>query len=218
MIDKTNSRDWKGIVIHHSASSDGQTRDWPGIVRYHTSYRIDFHIVEYAEFTRRKAANEGKYFEEPWRDVGYNGGVEIVQGVATYAPGRPLHMAGAHAYVAGGARNFNNDHIGLCAIGNFEATAPGAGIWKKMLEVCKEYMVAFNIAADDVIGHREVYDRLGVPRQKSCPGKYWSMTNFRDDLVKAGAIQFGNRGFVIIKKNGSVTTFRADEVEKLIYT
>ncbi len=43
-------------------------------------------------------------------------------------------------------------------------------------------MEAFAIPADHVIGHREVFDHLGVPRQKSCPGNAWDMGLFRSEL------------------------------------
>ena len=181
-IDKAISRPWKGIVWHHSASPDGAVRDWPGIVKYHTSYRVDFNIVTKDEYDRRLAAKQGKSFLPPWRDVGYHGGIEMVDGHAMYAPGRPLSEIGAHAGVKNASNRFNTEYLGLCAIGNYDNIIPSEEIWILATVVTWELMRAFSIPATHVIGHREVYDLLGVPREKSCPGRFWDMEAFRKDL------------------------------------
>ena len=43
-------------------------------------------------------------------------------------------------------------------------------------------MDAYNINRENVIGHREVFDALGVPRQKNCPGDMWDLDKFRNEL------------------------------------
>ncbi len=177
-----SARPWKGIVWHHSASPDRATRDWDGIVKYHTSYRIDFEIVTADEFSRRLAAHEGKMFQKPWKDVGYHGGTELVNGKPVFHWGRPLSMVGAHAGVSGVSNKFNEDHIGLCCIGNYDAESPVPALWDFNLAITRTLMDAFNIPAAEVIGHREVFDRLGIPRQKTCPGKSFSMELFRHEL------------------------------------
>ena len=181
-IDIGRSRSWKGIVWHHSASPDGMTRDWDGIVKYHTSYRVDFNIVTPQEFERLKAAGQGKVFQKPWRDVGYHGGTERVNGQGVFNWGRPLSMAGAHAGVEGVSNSFNEDCVGLCAVGDFDKAPPRPEHWDFNLRLTRAFMEAFNIAPDRVIGHREVFDRLGMPRQKSCPGNAWDMDAFRREL------------------------------------
>ncbi|MDZ4344259.1 MAG: peptidoglycan recognition family protein [Candidatus Binatia bacterium] len=210
-IDKTKSRPWKGIVIHHSTGPDNNTKDWTSIVRYHTSYRVDFNTVDKAEFDRLLKAKKGTSFERPWSDVGYHGGVEMFQGQAVYVAGRPLSEIGAHAL--GG---FNKEYIGLCVIGNFDLAAPRDEIWKKTLEVTRELMAAFNIPISHVIGHRETYDKMDVPRQKTCPGKYWSMEGFREDLVKP-VVEVKGRSLAVVRKDGSMVSFKLDDVEKVIF-
>lgn len=181
-IDTVLSRPWKGIVWHHSLSTDGQERNWDAIVRYHTSYRVDFSIVTKEDFERRLQATDGKVFERPWRDVGYHGGTEWVNGKVVSNWGRPLDLVGAHAGVKGASNRFNEEYLGLCAVGNFDMESPKPEHWDFNLRLTRAFMDAFRIPASHVIGHREVFDKLGVPRQKSCPGLRWDMDLFRSEL------------------------------------
>ena len=181
-MDTSNARKWQGICWHHSASPDRVTRDWDGIVKYHTSYRIDFNTVGKEEFERRIKNNEGKYFQTPWKAVGYHGGIELVEGIPTLYLGRPLSEIGAHAGVKGASNRFNTEYIGMCAVGNYDIGPVPNPIWKFALAITRHLMERFNIPKTHVIGHREVYDLLGVPRQKTCPGKFWDLENFRVEL------------------------------------
>lgn len=176
------SRPWKGICWHHSASPDNVTRDWDGIVKYHTSYRIDFNTVTQEEFERRLQVHDGKVFQKPWKDVGYHGGTELVNGEPVFHWGRPLSMVGAHAGVAGVSNVFNEDFIGICCIGNYDAISPDPKLWEFNLALTRTFMNVFKIPKEQVIGHREVFDRLKIPRQKSCPGNSWNLEIFRLDL------------------------------------
>ena len=181
-IDVTNSRPWKGIVWHHSATPDGATKDWDAIRRYHTSYRIDGQIVSESEYQRRLAARDGASFQTPWRDIGYHGGTEYVNGQLGFYWGRTLSEIGAHAGVKGASNLFNTEYLGLCAVGDFDKAPPKPEYWEFNLRLTRAFMDAFRIPAGHVIGHREVFDRLGIPRQKSCPGNTWDMGLFRSEL------------------------------------
>jgi hypothetical protein len=46
----------------------------------------------------------------------------------------------------------------------------------------RSFMDAFQIPRENVIGHREVFLKLGVPDEKSCPGNCWNMELFRAEL------------------------------------
>jgi len=174
---------WKGIVWHHSASPDKPLlEDWPAIVRYHTSYRIDGVIVTEEVFNERESKKQGHLFEKPWRDVGYHGGVELVNNIPVFHFGRPLTMTGAHAAVKNVSSIYNETHIGLCAIGNYDKMAPSKELWEFCLKTTRSFMASFDIDIDNILGHREVYDKLSVPRQKSCPGNLWDMDLFRSQL------------------------------------
>lgn len=181
-IPTASARSWKGIVWHHSASPDGRTRDWDGIVKYHTSYRIDFDIVSQGEFERRLGGHQGKVFQKPWKAVGYHGGTEIVGDTPAFFWGRPLNMVGAHAGVENVSNLYNTDYLGLCCIGNYDLQSPSPDLWDFNLQMTRAVMAAFQIKKENVIGHREVFDHLGVPRQKTCPGKCWNMDLFRAEL------------------------------------
>ncbi|MBI4395896.1 MAG: N-acetylmuramoyl-L-alanine amidase [Elusimicrobia bacterium] len=176
------SRRWKGIVWHHSASPDRATRDWDGIVKYHTSFRVDYRVVANEEFDRLLRERKGQRFERPWSAVGYHGGTEWVEGRVVFHWGRPLDRIGAHAGVKGLSNLFNQEYLGLAAIGNFDLAPPKPEHWDFNLHLTRAFMDAFGISKSRVIGHREVFDKLGVPRQKSCPGLRWDMDLFRSDL------------------------------------
>jgi hypothetical protein len=177
-----SSRIWRGIVWHHSASADGITRDWDAIRRYHTSYRIDGIMVLKDEFMKRRTYKIGKNFEEPWKDIGYHVGTELVDGKPEFNWGRPLSMIGSHAGVKGKPNTFNSDYIGICCVGNYDLVSPIPILWDFNLAVTRCFMDAFSIQKTNVIGHREVYDRLAIRRQKTCPGNCWNMELFRAEL------------------------------------
>jgi hypothetical protein len=176
-----NSDLWHGICIHHSSTVDGLTNDWDGIRRYHMSYRIDGVIVDEATFKNRQLLGHGKKFEKPWRDVGYHGCWENVNGVYQFKMGRPWNMAGAHAGV-GKDNTYNETHLGLCVVGNWDTIEPPKGLWDLCLKSTREIMARLKIDKVNVIGHYEVYDKLGLPRKKSCPGKMFSMDRYRSAL------------------------------------
>lgn len=181
-IDLAGARRWTGIVWHHSATPDSPTLDWEGIRRYHTSYRVDFQVVTADEYQRRLAAKSGKSFQTPWRDIGYHGGTESVGDQVVFHWGRPLGQVGAHAGVHGASNRFNEEYLGLCAVGDFDKAPPRPEHWDFNLRLTRALMRAFHIPAGHVIGHREVFDKVGVPRQRSCPGARWDMTLFKSEL------------------------------------
>ncbi len=177
-----NLRKWHGIVWHHSATSDGITNDWNVIWKYHTSYRIDGNIVSESEFNRRFAIKDGKVFEKPWKAIGYHVGTEWVDGKLVFHWGRPLSMSGAHAGVKNCSNQFNEDYLGFCAIGNFDLKPPEPEHWEFNLMLTRAFMEQLRIPVSHVIGHCEVFDKFGVPRQKTCPGRCWDMELFRSEL------------------------------------
>lgn len=175
------SKEWEGIVLHHSASVDGVTRDADGIAKFHMSYRIDYKTVTKEEFERRKAIGDGLKFEEPYRAVGYHFLIEYVNKDIVLNYGRPLWMPGAHAGHPT-SNKYNLDYIGICVIGNFDEDMPSKEVINYTIAVCRALVKRFDMKKDNIIGHRETYTRLGVPVQKQCPGKNWDMDKFRADL------------------------------------
>ena len=172
---------WKGVVIHHTKSSDGVVRDADAIAAYHTSYRVDYVMVSKEEFNRRKAAGEGHKFEKPWSAVGYHFLIERIGKGIKLVEGRPLNKVGAHAAYGGDSR-FNKTHIGLAVIGDFDKEPPEKTEWEFVLSVVRGLMAAYGFDRNQVIGHREVYAYFKVPPEKSCPGALWSMEQMRKEL------------------------------------
>jgi hypothetical protein len=62
---------FKGIIIHHSATVDGNTYSWGAIKRYHK-------------------------VTKGWDDIGYHFGIERINGETVMLTGRGLEWQGAH--------------------------------------------------------------------------------------------------------------------------
>lgn len=136
---------------------------------YETSKVHEFMInarITKLEFTQKFV--DGKYFQTPWRKVGYNLGIEKVNGKLTVQYGRTLKEQGCHC----SQENMNNRSIGLCVLGNFDAKSPDTDLWKYLIDCCCEIKRVFpNII---IKGHREI---VGVT--KTCPGTCFDMDILR---------------------------------------
>ncbi|MCP4372960.1 MAG: hypothetical protein GY797_33365, partial [Deltaproteobacteria bacterium] len=64
------------IVAHHTKGPDRIVRDWDGITTYHTSYRYHGEIITIEK--AKKLILDGEKVESPWKDNGYNWGIEKV--------------------------------------------------------------------------------------------------------------------------------------------
>jgi hypothetical protein len=149
------------IIIHHSATRDGETFSWGAIRRYHTA-----------------PPPQGR----GWVDVGYHVGVEQVGDTFEAMFGRMLDEEGAHTKELA----MNTLGLGVCLVGNFEEAAPSDAALAKLREVVRWLMRAYEIPPRNVLGHREIGMRAGFDWQhgqyKSCPGKMFDMQEFRDSL------------------------------------
>ncbi len=147
------------IILHHSAGEDAPSLQWPGIKRYHTSYRIDGHIVERAEWERRRAAGEPGHFESAWADIGYHAGIELVGKEYLVMMGRPWDKPGAHC------PGYNARALGFCFVGDFSLSAP---LPEKLIDEAAKHLAfwcrLFNIKPENIRLHRE----LGNTK---CPGE-----------------------------------------------
>lgn len=125
---------WKGIVIHHSLTKDGETVSWDAIRRYHTDlngppqYRM--------------------------RDIGYHAGVELVDGAYECLFGRPLDWFGAHTIGA------NRQYLGFLFVGNFDHATPSDEMLRVACErVIRPWMKAFSFDAGEIRPHRDFADK-----------------------------------------------------------
>ena len=120
--------DFRYLVLHHSATVDGQVFDYRAIKNYHTKTL-------------------------GWRDIGYNFLVENINNDYEVIVGRPLTMCGAHCY----QKDMNRLGIGICFVGNYDVIKPPMDmILRAMNRIIIPLCKIFDIGWNDILGHREV--------------------------------------------------------------
>jgi N-acetyl-anhydromuramyl-L-alanine amidase AmpD len=110
-----------------------------------------------------------------WADVGYH---FVVEESGAIRHGRPLDRNGAHAKGA-------NNNIGVCLAGDLDAHPANWDQIRSLERLCRALMLAFNIAVEHVIGHREVNTHIpsAARVRKSCPGTWCDMDAWRAYLA-----------------------------------
>lgn len=110
----------------------------------------------------------------------------------------PLDERGAHA------RRWGNTHgVGFAQVGDFNKKAPHAAQWERAVDVCADLLPSLTMHSlkgeafipwhlrrtIPVFGHGEVPAAYGSASGKqqpngpyACPGRYWSMDEFREDV------------------------------------
>lgn len=156
------------IIVHNSATKDGQVVDMQAIRRYHTSYAYRGKTIKKTEALA--LIEQGKTVKKPWSDIGYHFISELVNDRFEIIVGRMITIAGAHA------EGHNSNSIGICAVGAFETDPPPIEQWKLMVKMCATCADVYNVKIANIKGHRE----LGVP--KTCPGTMFDMKLFREDV------------------------------------
>lgn len=117
---------WTYIVLHHSLTKDSGTVSWSAIRKYH----ID---------------------TNGWNEIGYNWGVELINGYYEVLMGRSLTEIGAHCKDSG----MNKHGIGICMIGDFDIAMPPLSQWVTTVKLIRMLMAIFHIPGEHVIGHRD---------------------------------------------------------------
>lgn len=154
------SRAWKGVVLHHSATNDGQSVDEESITRFHTSWRYNGNIITKAKADELIASGKGQKVVPPWSDCGYNVVVETVDDAVVIFLARPLSEVGGHC----SQNHRNRTHIGLCFVGNFDAAPPTSFKIDIAAAICRAYKDKFGFTNSDVERHST------WASYKSCPG------------------------------------------------
>jgi len=108
--------------------------------------------------------------KQNWRDIGYHFGIEKICGSYEILVGRMLTEEGAHV------KGHNRNTIGICLIGDFDNSLPNTKQWYLAIKLVASLCKLFNLDSSNVLGHNE-FDKA-----KSCPGKNFSMTKFRESL------------------------------------
>ncbi|MCK4718545.1 MAG: N-acetylmuramoyl-L-alanine amidase [Thermoplasmata archaeon] len=111
--------------------------------------------------------------ELKWRDIGYHYGIEDINGEYEILVGRLMSEHGAHCR----QRKMNRRSIGICLVGNFDEDPPPDEQWGRAVQLVRSLQEVLRIPREHVHGHREF---VGY---KSCPGRSFSMQEFRDELL-----------------------------------
>lgn len=141
----------------------------PKIIILHHSATKDSGTVSWNAI-RRYHINECK-----WNDIGYHFGIEFIEdkgdpkGSYEILMGRTLDKVGAHT------TGHNSDGIGICFVGNFDEAPPPDGQWQAGLKLVRWLCGEFSISRGSIYGHRNFAN-------KTCPGKMFSIDNFKMDL------------------------------------
>lgn len=109
-------------------------------------------------------------------DVGYH---FLVWQDGTVRAGRPLHRMGAHA------RGYNARSIGIALVGHHDRDELTDAARDELVRLAATLAHTYGVRAENVIGHRETYDRLGKPRAKTCPGRLVDMDDLRARIAAA---------------------------------
>jgi hypothetical protein len=123
--------DWKGVIVHHSATEDGLAMDFEQLRRFHME---------------PPPAGRG------WQDIGYHAVVEFVGHEYKAIDGRPLWLEGAHCP----AQGQNRISLGICFVGNWDVQ-PDMD-WGQLLagaEKIAEWCRRFDISARRITAHRD---------------------------------------------------------------
>lgn len=70
--------------------------------------------------------------------------------------------------------DFNKHSLGICLIGNFEEYPPSYEQLFSLLYMLHKYGRAYDVVADDVLGHKETPDS-----STKCPGKFVDLDSIR---------------------------------------
>jgi N-acetylmuramoyl-L-alanine amidase-like protein len=135
------SRAWKSIVLHHSATDQGN------VASIDAAHRMQ----------KDRRGN-------PWLGIGYHfvvgNGQQMADGEIQPTFRWLKQLAGAHA----GSRDFNESGIGICLIGNFDERAPTAKQVAAVRELLQTLARRYAIPRERVLRHWDVQATL-------CPGR-----------------------------------------------
>ena len=150
---ETAARDWKYIVLHHTASEQGD------VASIHESH------------LKNKDKN-GK----PWLGIGYHfvigNGRGMDDGEIEPTFRWKQQMQGAHAGVA----DYNQHGIGIVLVGNFEDHPPTAAQVTAVKRLIRVLSREYEIAAAQIVGHGDV-------KATECPGAQFPMSEIRDSVA-----------------------------------
>lgn len=149
---ETAPRDWKYIVLHHTATDSG-----------------DVESIHEAHLKNKDKSGKA------WLGIGYH----FVIGNGDGMPDGDIEptfrwrgqMHGAHA----GVGEYNQQGIGIVLVGNFEKHPPSSLQTRAVKELVSSLAVEFGITGDRVLGHGDV-------KATECPGQHFPMNEVRGSI------------------------------------
>lgn len=143
------ARDWKHIVIHHTATSSGS--------------------VESINATHLKNKDKSG---NPWLGIGYHfvigNGDGMPDGAIEPTFRWRTQIQGAHAGSTN--KDYNERGIGICLVGNFEKTPPTSAQRKSVKLLVQTLRNEYKVLPGNVVGHNDI--RASATE---CPGKLFPM-------------------------------------------
>jgi N-acetylmuramoyl-L-alanine amidase len=144
------------LIIHHSLTKDQTVADWPAIRRY---YINEMNMVE----------------------VGYNWGVEGVNGAVVIQKGRPETISGAYTKQNG----MNKRSLGICVVGNYDLAEPSEAVLNRLADLCAVKCREYHLRPEDIEPHHK------YAPYKTCPGTRFPMDELRrkvENLLAGGRL------------------------------
>ena len=146
---RTNARNWKWIVLHHSDDESGD------MAKYHA-----YHLNE-------KGWENGCGYHFVIGNGSLSGDGEVEVG-----PRWPVQLQGAHCKVPG--NRYNEHGVGICLVGDFEQGTgrPSAAQLDALVNLVRWLKQRYGIADDHIMGHCDACSTC-------CPGKNFPWAEFR---------------------------------------
>ncbi len=141
------SRDWRHIVIHHTATSRGSVES-----------------IHEAHLQRKDKSGN------PWMGIGYHFVIGNGNGMPdgeiepTFRWREQLH--GAHA----GSGIYNQHGIGIALIGNFDEAPPTPAQLAAVKRLVSTMKTEYGISSENVVGHSDI-------KATACPGRFFPMAD-----------------------------------------
>lgn len=145
--------DKRRVVLHHSATVDGETFSWAAIRRYHT-------------------ATLG------WRDIGYHFGVELVGD--PFGSHQEIMVGRMLAEDAAAVKEKHMNKLGvhICVVGNFDLAPPPPAQYQLTLKLVRSLLGILRLEPGDVDFHRTYATYKSCPGKK-----FPSLAQVRFDLT-----------------------------------
>lgn len=107
-----------------------------------------------------------------WGDIGYNW---LIEKSGKICKGRPEDQTGAHTI------GYNSRSIGICVVGNFDATLPTKEQENSLADLLKDIQKRYNLSSDKIVPHRKFAN-------KTCYGNKlkddWASNLVRDNAAQ----------------------------------